>query len=131
MDSVQNYKSTTIEVIEGGIMCCKAFRNDLYDSKDLKKLFDIMMGMSTTDKLLVLMNLSEAEIVLTKDARKYLQSDYMVEKNVLAEAVIMQSAVSHLIYNSILKFYPPKFPFRAFKSHDSAVAWLTEHSMAE
>lgn len=131
MDTIQNYRSTTIEVVEGGILCCKAFRNDLYDRNDLKKLFDIMMGMSTTDKLLVLMNLSEAEIVLTKDARKFLQSDYMVEKNVLAEAVIMQSTVSNLIYNSILKFYPPKFPFRAFNKYDSAVTWLMEHSTSE
>jgi hypothetical protein len=131
MSVIDDYKSTRLELLDNRIVHCKAFRNDLYTEQDLKKLFELMMSVSNTDKLLVLMNLTEGEIVLTKGARRYFQEDYMMEKNIMAEAVLMRSTISQIIYSSILKFNKPKFPFKAFSNESKAIEWLNKHSIKE
>tara|TARA_R110002072_G_scaffold221952_3_gene378994 strand:- start:153 stop:377 length:225 start_codon:yes stop_codon:yes gene_type:complete len=70
------------------------------------------------------MKLDEIQVILTKDARNLFNSDFELKKRIIAEAVVIKSTSSMILYNLILMVSPPSFPFKAFKDEGKANDWL-------
>ena len=118
------YKSTSIELGDDGIVYCRAIANDNYDETDLASLRDKMEEISNGERFRILMEMKEFEILLTKKARTFMGNDPKSAKLVIAEAVVIQSTTTRILFNLLLRVNNPKFPFQAFNNEDKAVAWL-------
>lgn len=118
------YRSTSIGLGDDGIVYCRAVANDSYDETDLAALRDKMEEVSDSKRFRILMEMKEFEILLTKNARTFMGDDAKSAQMVIAEAVVIQSTTTRILFNLLMRINKPKFPFQAFNNEDKAVAWL-------
>ena len=124
MSKLHYYKSTSIELKDDGIMYCRTFVNDMYNEVDLARLRDKMEVISGGQPLLLLMEMKQFDLLLTKEARKFMGNDEKLALIMKADAVVIRSTSSKILYNLLVSVNPPKFPFKAFTEEKEAVAWL-------
>ncbi|MFT6210516.1 MAG: hypothetical protein ACJATE_001137 [Bacteroidia bacterium] len=124
MSKLHYFKSTSIELKDDGIMYCRAFVNDIYNEVDLAGLLDKMEVISGGEPLLLLMEMKQFELLLTKEARKFMGNDEKLVLITKAEAVVIRSTSSKILYNLLVRVNAPKFPFKAFTEEREAVTWL-------
>lgn len=122
-----NYKSTSIELAENGIVYCRAFANDSYNEEDLNALVDRIEQLTGGEPYLLMMEMKNHEILLSREARNYLSSDERTIRLTKAEAVVINSTIGKTIFNLIMRLDRPKFPFQAFTNEEDAAAWLLTH----
>lgn len=118
------YRSTSIGLGDDGIVYSRAVANDSYDETDLAALRDKMEEVSDSKRFRILMEMKEFEILLTKNARTFMGDDAKSAQMVIAEAVVIQSTTTRILFNLLMRINKPKFPFQAFNNEDKAVAWL-------
>lgn len=118
------YKSSSLELKADGVLYCRAISNDIYDETDLCKLRDEMEKVSQGAPFLLLMEMKQFELLLSKKAREFIQKDEKTAQLVKAEAIVIKSISMKVIFNLLVSINPPKFPFKAFTNEDDAVAWL-------
>ena len=125
---IHHYKSTTLMLGQDGIIYCRAVANDSYDEKDLTALREKIEALAQGDKVLILMEMVEFEILLTKEARIFMGNDERSAQLTKAEAVVLRSTTLRILFNLIMMVNQPKFPFKAFNSEEKAVQWLLSHN---
>jgi hypothetical protein len=73
------------------------------------------------------MVINEHEFLMTKEARNLFNTYEKAIKLIKAEAVVVSSTSTKIMYNLLTKVYKPKFPFKAFTTENEAEEWLLKH----
>jgi hypothetical protein len=109
---------------EDGIVRFRSEMDDIYTEQDLIAILDLAEQAADGKPFLLLMLVNEFDFLMTKEARNLFKTYDKAVKLIKAEAVIVKSTPSMILYNLLTKVYPPKFPFKAFTEEAEAVQWL-------
>ena len=60
----------------------------------------------------------------TKEARSLFNTYDKANNLIKAEAIVVKSTPTKIMYNLLTKLHAPKFPFKAFTEQREAVKWL-------
>ncbi|MDB4655420.1 hypothetical protein OAE48_01090 [Flavobacteriales bacterium] len=121
------YKTNTIELAENGIVYFRSEADDLYTDQDLIQILELVEKEAGNKPFLLLMVVNGHEFLMTKEARNLFSTYEKAFKLIKAEAVILQSVPSKILYNLLTRIHSPKFPFKAFTDEERAVKWLLKH----
>jgi hypothetical protein len=127
MSSEFSYRAGIIRQDEGGIVCFNATADDIYDDKDLIAMLDLMEQASDGNPFLLLMISNGHEFLMTKEARSLFNTYPKAQKLIIAEAVVIGSTSTKILYNLLTLLHKPSFPFKAFTSEKEAREWLLKH----
>jgi hypothetical protein len=112
---------------EDGIVRFRSEADDVYTDQDLIAILNLAEQAADGKPLLLLMLVNEYDFLMTKEARNLFSSYEKAVKFIKAEAVIVKSTPSKILYNLLTKVYPPKFPFKAFTEENDAEEWLLKY----
>tara|TARA_R110000868_G_scaffold400871_1_gene675614 strand:+ start:52 stop:441 length:390 start_codon:yes stop_codon:yes gene_type:complete len=122
------YKANTIEMGNYGIVYFRAEADDVYTDLDLIAILDLAEEAAEGKPFLLLMMVNEFKFLMTKEARNLFNTYKKAMQFIKAEAVLVKSVPSKIMYNLLTKLHSPKFPFKAFAQEKIAVAWLLKQS---
>lgn len=111
-------------MIEEGIIHITLFENseiDLVESKNMQQ----MSWSLTKGKPFVALIDARVNIEVSKEAREW-GSTPEAQKNMLAQAVLVNSIANKLVGNFIIKFHKPIAKTRLFSDEETALLWLRE-----
>jgi hypothetical protein len=128
MNESLSYKSGSVSLDKNGIIYFRSLADDGYDVPDLTTLLDLMEEANHGNPFLLLMLVNEHHFLMTKEARDFFNSYKKAEELIIAEAVVINSTPTRILYNLLTRLHAPKFPFKAFTEEADAVEWLTTHS---
>lgn len=124
MTEAFKYRSGTIYLKENGIVYFQAFADDVYDVSDMIAMLDIMHEKNDHQPILLLMLVNEFQFLMTKEARNFFNEYEKAKEVIIAEAVVMSSVSTRILYNLLTRLHAPQFPFKAFNTEEAAVEWL-------
>ena len=113
---------------ENGIVYFRTEADDLYTDVDLMNILELAEKAANGKPFLILMMVNEHEFLLTKEARNLFSTYEKAINLIKAEAVMVNSIPSQIMYNLLTKLHKPKFPFKAFTTEKDAVNWLLQQS---
>ncbi len=90
-------------------------------------MLDLMEKANSGKPFRLLMSVKEHQFLMTKEARNFFGKYEKAQKLIIAEAAVLNSVSTRILYNLLTKLHAPKFPFKAFSSEELAVAWLLVH----
>lgn len=122
--TIYTYKEANIWQDENGIICFSANADDIYDDNDLIAILDVMEQAADTKPFLLLMNSNGFEFLMTKEARNLFNTYTKAIELIRAEAVVIGSTTTKILYNLLTRIHRPKFPFKAFTDEVEARKWL-------
>ena len=128
MEELYRYRSNTIQMSENGIVYFRTEADDLYTDIDLINILDLAEKAANGKPFLILMMVNEHEFLLTKEARNLFATYEKAFNLIKAEAVMVNSVPTKIMYNLLTKLHKPKFPFKAFTTEKDAVDWLLQHA---
>lgn len=128
MEELYRYRSNTIQMSENGIVYFRTEADDLYTDIDLMNILDLAEKAANGKPFLILMLVNEHEFLLTKEARNLFSTYEKAINLIKAEAVMVNSVPTKIMYNLLTKLHAPKFPFKAFTTEKDAVDWLLKHA---
>ncbi len=111
-----------------GIVYFRAEADDVYTDLDLIAILDLAEEAAEGKPFLLLMMVNEFKFLMTKEARNLFNTYKKAMQFIKAEAVLVKSVPSKIMYNLLTKLHSPKFPFKAFAQEKIAVAWLLKQS---
>ena len=120
---MQRFRTSTIE-IQDGIIYFRAEADDVYDRQDLVDILDLMEIESGGNPFPLIMVINEYEFLMTKEARNLFHEHEKAQRLILAEAVVINSVSTKILYNLLTRLHSPKFPFKAFNDESAAIDWL-------
>ena len=120
---MQRLRTSTIE-IQDGIIYFRAEADDVYDRQDLVDILDLMEIESGGNPFPLIMVINEYEFLMTKEARNLFHEHEKAQRLILAEAVVINSVSTKILYNLLTRLHSPKFPFKAFNDESAAIDWL-------
>ena len=123
---VANYRTVRIDVRENDTIYLVPEGDDIYNSDDMLSILAEMEKLSDGKRFKLLMLLGGTEFLMTKDARETFKANQIAKELIIAEAVVMKSRSTTILYNLLTKLYAPPFPFKAFSSEKKALLWLAE-----
>ena len=121
---ILRYKTNTIEMSENGIIYFRSEADDVYTDQDLVAILDLAEQASDGKPLLLLMVINEFEFLMTKEARSLFNTYDKAIELIKAEAVVVKSAPTKIMYNLLTMLHAPKFPFKAFTTEQDGIDWL-------
>lgn len=121
------YKTNTIEMADNGIVYFRSEADDVYTDQDLIAILDLAEEAAKGKAFLLLMLTNEFDFLMTKEARSLFNTYQKAIQLIKAEAVMVKSTPSKIMYNLLTKLHSPKFPFKAFTDEKQAVEWLLKH----
>lgn len=124
MSTAYTHKAATIQEDDHGIVCFNSTADDIYDDQDLIIMLDLMEKAASTKPFLLLMNSNGFEFLMTKEARNLFNTYDKAINLIKAEAVVINSTSTKILYNLLTKIHKPKFPFKAFTEEEKAREWL-------
>lgn len=122
------FKTNSIFLMENGIVCFKANQDDVYEAEDLIKILDLMSELTSDKPFLLVMDVGTFDFLMTKEARNLFNTYPKALDLIIAEAVVLRSRSSRIMYNLLSRLNPPKFPFKAFNHLNEASLWLLSTS---
>ena len=128
LKSTLYFKTNSIFLMENGIVCFKANQDDVYEAEDLIKILDLMSELTDDNPFLLIMDVGSYDFLMTKEARNLFNTYPKALELITAEAVVIGSMSTRIMYNLLSKLNPPKFPFKAFNTLDNAASWLLQTS---
>lgn len=112
---------------ENGIVYFRSESDEVYTDQDLIQILELVEKEAGNKPFLLLMVVNEHEFLMTKEARNLFSTYEKAFRLIKAEAVILQSTPSKILYNLLTRIHSPKFPFKAFTDEERAVKWLLKH----
>ena len=116
---------------EDSIVCFRSEADDVYTDKDLIEILDIAEKIASKKPFLLLMVINEFEFLMTKEAREIFNTYEKAIKLIKAEAVVVNSIPTKIMYNLVAMLHAPKFPLKAFTTETEAVEWLLKYNEAD
>ena len=117
------YKTVRIELRKNNTVYAIPELDDLYNADDLLAILGFMKEVANGERFRVLMLLGKTEFLMTKEARDLFKTDPTAKELIIAEAIVINSRSSRILYNLLTKIYAPPFPFKAFKHEKAANEW--------
>jgi hypothetical protein len=111
-----------------GILRIRLFEDaeiDLDDSKDMQR---ISIEITENKRFVALID-ARAKVVVSKEAREW-GSTAEAQKNMAAQAILINSLANKLVGNFIIQFHKPIAKTRLFSDEMSALTWLNEQQVA-
>lgn len=130
MSEVYTYKTGTINLEENGIVYFRASTDEVHDVADMTAMLDLMEKANHGKPFLLLMLVNEHQFLMTKEARNFFNEYEKAARVIIAEAVVINSISTRILYNLLTKLHKPQFPFKAFSNEQDAIAWLQKHAVA-
>lgn len=121
---MQLYRAANIYKTENGIIVFRAEADDLYTEDDLIQILDLMEIESGGQPFKILMLVNDFEFLMTKEARNLFNEYDKAVSLIKAEAVVINSTSTKILYNLLTRLHAPKFPFKAFTDETKAIEWL-------
>lgn len=123
---MQLFRAASIQKSEDGLIVFRAKADDAYTEQDLIDILDLMEFESGGEPFKLMMLVNEFEFLMTKDARNLFNTYDKALYLIKAEAVVINSTSTKILYNLLTRLHAPKFPFKAFTSETKAKEWLLE-----
>ena len=123
IDSIST-KCATFSLIEEGILRIQLLENaevDLTESKEMQK---ISLQITNGKKFVALVD-ARTQVVVSKELREW-GSSPEGQKNMLAQAIVVDSLANRLIGNFIIQFHKPIAKTRLFSDETTAIDWLKQ-----
>lgn len=129
MSKVHRFRSSVITKEENGIIHFRAEADDVYDKQDMIDLLDIMEQASNGEPFLVLMNAGEHKFLMTPEARELFKTYDKARRLIIADAAVINSLSTRILFNLLNMVNKPPFPFKAFETEEDAIAWLSSQKV--
>lgn len=113
---------------DNGIVYFRAEADDVYTDFDIMAILDLAEQAADGNPFLLLMQINEFDFLMTKEARNLFSTYDKAVKLIKAEAVVVKSIPTKILYNLLTKVYSPKFPFKAFTEEKEAADWLLNYA---
>ncbi len=117
-------KSATFSLIEEGILRVQILDNSEIDLEESKIMQKISLQITEDKKFVTLVD-ARVRVVVSKESREW-GSSSEGQKNMLAQAIIVDSMANRLIGNFIIQFHKPIAITKLFSDETSAIEWLKE-----
>ena len=124
MGQLYRYKSNTIQMSDNGIVYFRSEADDVYTDTDLIAILDLAEKAANGKPFLLLMMINQYKFLMTREARNLFNTYDKAIQLIQAEAVVVKSMPSMIMYNLLTKLHAPTFPFKAFTTEKEAVNWL-------
>ena len=118
------HKTVSITQLENDTILFKLKENSIIELEDSKKMYEETMQLSQGRKYASLVD-ARAIVTLTKEAREW-SANPELHKNLIAQAIVINSLANRIVGNFIIRFHKPKAPTRLFSSMEKAKEWLQE-----
>lgn len=124
VDAIFTSRCATFSLIEEGILRIKLLENSEIDIVESKAMQQVSLEMTKGKKFVALVD-ARTQVVVSKESREWGSSEEG-QKNMLAQAIIVDSLANKLIGNFIIQFHKPIAKTRLFADEREAIAWLRE-----
>ncbi len=94
------------------------------DIEDSKLMQQISLSVTGGKRFVVLID-ARAEVTVSKESREW-GSTEEGQKNLVAQAIVVNSLANRLVGNFIIKFHKPIAKTRLFSDEQTALLWLRE-----
>jgi hypothetical protein len=117
-------KCAKFSLIEEGILHIELIENTEIDLKESKLMQRTSLEITEGKKFVALID-ARAEVIISKESREW-GSTPEAQKNMLAQAIVVNTLANKLIGNFIIQFHKPPAKTRLFSDERSALRWLKE-----
>ncbi len=117
-------KCATFSLIEEGILRIRLLENSEIDLTESKAMQKISLEITKNKKFVALID-ARVKVVVSKESREW-GSSPEGQKNMVAQAIIVDSLANKLIGNFIIQFHKPIAKTKLFSDEISAMEWLKE-----
>lgn len=124
IDTVMSSRCATFSLIEEGILRIGLLQNSEIDLAESKAMQQISLGITKGKKFVALVD-ARTQVVVSKESREW-GSSAEGQKNLLAQAIIVDSLANKLIGNFIIQFHKPIAKTKLFSDEATAIEWLRE-----
>lgn len=125
--NLHRYKTNTLEMTEDNIVCFRSEADDVYTDKDLIEILTIAEKIADHKPFLLLMVIDEFDFLMTNEARSLFNTYAKAIQFIKAEAVVVKSIPTKIMYNLVTMLHAPKFPLKAFRTEKEAIKWLLQY----
>ena len=117
-------KSATFSLIEEGILRVQILDNSEINLEESKIMQKISLQITKDKKFVTLVD-ARVQVVVSKESREF-GSSPEGQKNMLSQAILVDSLANRLIGNFIIQFHKPIAITRLFSDETTAIEWLKE-----
>jgi hypothetical protein len=117
-------KCAKFSIIEDGILFIQLLENSEIDLTESKAMHQVSIEITQHRKFVALID-ARSHVVVTKESREW-GSSPEAQKNMIAQAVLVDSLAAKLIGNFIIQFHKPIAKTKLFSDEVTALAWLRE-----
>lgn len=114
----------TFKLVEEGILFIRLMEDSEIDIDESKLMQQKSLAITEGKKFVALID-ARAQIVVSKESREW-GSTAEAQKNMLAQAIIVNSMANRIVGNFIIKFHKPIAKTRLFSDEETALVWLRE-----
>ncbi len=115
-------KCASLSMFEDGILHVHLFEDSEITIDESKLMFKASMEVTEGKKFVTLVD-ARAKVIVSKESREW-GSTPEAQKNMIAQAIIVDSLANRIVGNFIIKFHKPTAKTRLFSDEESALAWL-------
>jgi len=115
-------RCATLSMLEEGILHVRLVEDSEISLEDSKAMFMASMEITEGKKFVTLID-ARAKVVVSKESREW-GSKPEAQKNMIAQAIVVDSLANRIVGNFIIKFHKPIAKTRLFSDEKSALAWL-------
>jgi hypothetical protein len=117
-------KCATFTIDEKQILHIRLLENVEIDIQESKSMQELSWYITDNQQFVALID-ARAKVTVTREAREW-GSTPEAQKNMKAQAILVNSLANRLIGNFIIQFHKPIAKTRLFSDEDSALIWLEE-----
>ena len=111
-------------MIEEGILLVCLLEGAEISLEDSKLMLEISLSIKGGEKFVALVD-ARAEITVSKESREW-STTPEAQKNMVAQAILVNSLANRLVGNFIIKFHKPIAKTSLFSDEQAALVWLRE-----
>ncbi len=117
-------KCAKFSVLEDGVLSIQLLANCEIDLSESKLMQKVSLEITNGKKFVALIDAREAFFV-SKESREW-GSTAEAQKNMVAQAIVVNSTANRLVGNFIIQFHKPIAKTRLFSDEKSALEWLRD-----
>jgi hypothetical protein len=123
VETIEN-KTASITALDHSIILYQLKEGSVIELEDSIAMYEETKRISGGKKYASLVD-ARATTTLTKEAREW-SAKPEIQKNLIAQAIVVTSLANRLVGNFIITFHKPKAPTKLFSSMEKAKEWLIE-----
>jgi len=101
-------------------------QDEMMDVNDMLELLDILIEKADEVPFKMILNLSENNIYLTRDARNLYKTNAKARDSISAQAAVFNSISTQILFDLVTKIYTHPYPLKAFRDVKEAELWIRQ-----